>query len=119
MTFGEDPIGGLEWLSNGPVHLVVDRARREATLVVAVDCDVATVERVQPLLHEAAQADIAHLEVDLSKVRFADSSAVRLVDAAHRAIGAQEAQLTVKTSPTVSRILDLTTTATRFNIVRC
>lgn len=118
MTFTEDPVAGLDWLSNGPVHLVVDQARREATLIVAADVDLVTLERVQPLLHRAAEADIAHLEIDLSKVRFADSSAVRLVDAAQRTVE-KKAELTVRAPATVARILDLTKTSARFNVVRC
>ena len=105
--------------NRGNAQLILDAEHRAAALVIEGDCDIVAVEQAEPLLRQAVEADVERLELNLCRVRFADSAAVRLSIAAERELSAKGGQLIIKAPPPVKQIFDLTQTADRFEIVDC
>ena len=89
-----------------------------ARVIVNVDAvDLAVVEPLGELLRDAAEADVARLEIDLSGVSFADSNVVRLALQAREWVATKGAQVAIKAPPAIRRVFDLTGTADQFEII--
>jgi anti-anti-sigma factor len=103
---------------NEPAQLILDLERRAARIVLhAPAVDVEVVEPLEGLLKQAADTKVEHLEIDLSKVSFADSAVVRLALKARDYVEPVGGRLVIRAPAEVRRLFELTKTADLFAIV--
>ena len=119
MTDRAGTVADVQWRADGAVHLLVDRIHRTGVLVIDQDCDLAVTGAVHRLLREAIDAGVSSLEIDLRTVSFADATAIRLALDARRRLGRHGGEITIKASPAVRRIFDLTHTSGLFEFATC
>ena len=107
----------IDCLNAEPARLVVDTEQRVAQVIVNVtEVDLTVAEALEKVLREAAEANVARLEIDLSQVSFADSNVVHLAMKAREWVASRGAQVAIKAPPVVRRLFDVTDTAQHFEI---
>ena len=109
----------MAWLkADDAAQVVVDTEQRVARVIVNVDAvDLTVVEPLGELLRDAAEAGVARLEIDLSRVSFADSNVVRLAMQVRDWVAPTGAHVAIKAPPAIRRVFDLTGTSDHFEII--
>ncbi|HEY8523789.1 MAG TPA: STAS domain-containing protein [Acidimicrobiales bacterium] len=93
-----------------PVNLeIVERSGEQVVARLGGDLDIVTSEDVKRELAEVLDSGAASLSLDLSDVRFVDSSGLGALVAVHRHAEAAGAQFTVRKVPSqVQRLFEIT-----------
>jgi anti-sigma B factor antagonist len=92
-----------------PLSLGVSREPLAAIVRLSGEIDISTISSVRLVVQELLETDIESIVLDLSDVRFMDSSGIGILVAAHRRAQARGTALTLRhPTPIVAKVLALT-----------
>jgi anti-sigma B factor antagonist len=109
---------GQQSALTAPTTLVTIEGAR-ATIALSGDIDIATVAHLRDCMAQCRSAGCSRITLDMSDVRFVDSSGINFVAWAEKILEPERGRLTIRNpSPMATRVLELSGLATLIEIVR-
>lgn len=104
----------IEQVSAHGLTVTITRGPEELVLALAGELDLASVPLLQQQLAEAATADSDRIVIDLTSLRFLDSSGLKLFLETREGLSERHELRLRRGNQTVQRVFDLTCTAAQF-----